>query len=312
MRNTFILKLRNISAFLLTISALFPVVGWGQNLRFTSGSVSGTNFPNVVLQLAGPSNLWVHVQRLGQVSQVWSNVGTNWMGSSGTLTVTQQLDNGSYGFFRARSTNGNHLSTNGFGAVVGTLDPTYSLLGNPFTAKDISQLILSPPEGLTVYKWLTASNSYQSADYGFGEWSHPLSVGQMDAVLVMNPTTNPVSYTVQGLFNTNLLSKSIPVGMSLIGSPLYRLLSTDNLVDRLGTNLLGGLSSLPVRSPGFAVESSIQRLKSSTNLDYTEYKLTNAAWYSGSVKTNVDLYLTEGFWLYKPTNATWTVRLPLW
>jgi len=40
--------------------------------------------------------------------------------------------------------------------------------------------------------------------------------------------------------------------------------------------------------------------------------VTNTVWQSSGTNTVVPLGLTEGFWLNKPTNATWTVNRTIW
>ena len=83
-------------------------------------------------------------------------------------------------------------------------------------------------------------------------------------------------------------------------------------VDTLDTNNYGGVSLLPVRSPGFDPEAQLNRLKTKASVSYTEYVLTNALWTTNGVQTSVPLHLSEGFFLYKPTNATWTVTREIW
>jgi hypothetical protein len=36
------------------------------------------------------------------------------------------------------------------------------------------------------------------------------------------------------------------------------------------------------------------------------------AWQTNGVTTTVPLHLAEGFWLNKPTNATWTIHRRIW
>ena len=81
----------------------------------------------------------------------------------------------------------------------------------------------------------------------------------------------------------------------------------------LGTNRYGGCSLLPVRSPGWITECTIDRMIDTAG-DYRIYVLTNSVWQTSGTNTVVPLELAEGFWLEKPTNTnfTWTVTVPIW
>ena len=284
-----------------------------QSLRFTGGNVAN-NFSTVTLTLAGPTNTLIQLQRLGRSNQVWQTVGYGYTGTNGTLTLTNSLDEGIYGYFRAQTTNGTYRSTNAFGTVAGYLFPGWSMIGNPFAANWVTNIIRNPSEGLLVYKWRNASNVFHLITHEFGTWSDTTNlVEQMEGIIVQNPATNTVRYVVQGIFSTNALTRSLPTGWSLLSSPLYKLtVPSEYRVDTLDTNRLGGFSQLPVRSPGFPLESKLEQLVGSSSYTLASYSLTNSAWRVGGVVTNIHLGLTEGFWLNKPTNATWSVSLPIW
>lgn len=284
-----------------------------QSLRFTGGNVAN-NFSSVTLTLAGPTNTLIQLERLRRTNQVWQTVGYGYTSTNGTLTLSNSLDEGVYGCFRAQTTNGTHRSTNAFGAVAGYLFPGWSIIGNPFAANWLTNIIRNPSEGLLVYKWRNAITNFHLVNYEFGVWSDTTNlVEQMEGIIVQNPATNTVRYVVQGLFTTNTLTRSIPAGWSLLSSPLYKLtVPSEYRVDTLDPNRLGGFSQIPVRSAGFPLESKIEQLVSSSSYTLAGYSLTNSAWRVWGVVTNIELQLTEGFWLNKPTNATWNVSLPIW
>lgn len=294
----------------LLASVLVPAFAWSQSLRFGSGSVSGTN---VTLTLAGLTNTWCQVERLNRTNQVWDNVGSAYLGTNATATFNTTLHEGIYGFFRTKSTNGTYLSTNAFGAVAGTVGTGYYLLGNAFAAQTLTQIVPSPNEGTTVHLF-RAGGYYDSASYdsGAGLWDTNYTVTQLEGFFLQNVATNAQPYLLSGLFTTNTLSKGLTNGNNLIVSPLYKLTAPAIWkVDELNTNQLGGASLLPVQSTGFNPQAKVQRAKD-TVPNYDTFSLTNGVWRLTNTNTVVPLGLAEGFWLYKPTNATWNVSLSIW
>ena len=92
-----------------------------QSLRFTSGAIFNTN--QVSLWVAGPAAtiLTCTLESLNLTNQTWQTVSTYTINNGGPTNLTSSLFNGTYGFFRTRSTNNAYLSTNAFGAIVGSV-----------------------------------------------------------------------------------------------------------------------------------------------------------------------------------------------
>lgn len=300
-----------MKAFSLLVATVFlPAFAWAQSLRFSSGSVSNCN---VTLNLAGLTNTWCYVERLNRTNQVWDNVGSAYLGTNAAATFNTTLHECVYGFFRAKSTNGTYLSTNAFGAVAGTVGTGYYLLGNPFGAKTLTQIVPSPNDGTTVHLF-RVGGYYDSSSYdaGAGAWDTNYTVTQLEGFFLQNVATNVQPYLLSGLFSTNTLSKGLTNGNNLIVSPLYKLTAPAIWkVDELNTNQLGGASLLPVQSTGFNPQAKVLRARD-TVPNYDTYSLTNSVWRLNTTNTVVPLGLVEGFWLYKPTNATWNVSLSFW
>jgi len=297
--------------FLLTVAQ--SIYG-ADALRFTSGTVS--NFTAISLNLAGPSNLVIQVERLNRTNDVWESQGNVTLGGSGTGTFNSSLIEGIYGFFRAKATNNSTFSTNAFGAVCGYLGNGLSIIGNMFKAQDLTNVLTTPVNGMQAYKWDNSSGSFASYSYvaAFGAWS-PSSfvVDPMEGIFVRNPQTNINRYTISGLFDTNAISKSLPSGYSLICSQRYHVVETNTWkIDILNTNQLGGASQVPVQSPGFNPQAIINKALDNVP-NYSTNNLTSGnLWQSGGTNVVVPLNITEGFWLNKPTNATWVVNRTIW
>ena len=60
-----------------------------------------------------------------------------------------------------------------------------------------------------------------------------------------------MSYVIDGLFDTNNISKTLYPGLNLVATPLYHITVTNTwIVDVLDTNQVGGASALPVQQSG--------------------------------------------------------------
>jgi hypothetical protein len=296
---------------ILVASLLVAAVGamQAQPLVFTGGTVS--NYSNVVLTLHGPTNQVIQVERLKRSNQVWQSVATATLNASGNATVTNALDEGIYGFFRAETTNGVTKSTNAFGAVAGTVAPGYDMIGNPFGGALLTSLLPAPADGTMVYQY--TNGNYQIATYVQTNWDQSLFISQGEGVIVLTPT-NVVSqrYLVSGLFTTNTISRTVSSGSSILCSPLYGLLVPSAWeVDLLSTNRLGGYSTLPVQSTGNPQSTIYRMVDSAGNYQTFTLAATNV-WTTSGMPTTVPLNLTEGFWLNRPTNTTWSFSVPIW
>jgi hypothetical protein len=271
-----------------------------------------SNATNVILYLHGPTNQVCLVEQFNPSVQAWQTVDAELLDNYGSAQFETTLWNGCYGLYRAKTTNAPcYYSTNTFGAIAGWLSGGQTLIGNPFWARDISEIIPEPVEDTTVYCWNNASNKYDGATFAFGAWDQPLNVGTFDGILVVAPSNTWQRFVLNGPIDTNAITKAIPSGSSLLCSPL---LETDStwLVDLLTTNNLGGLSQLPVATPWYDPQSTITRMLNTQGY-YQDYTLsTNNVWQTNGVATTVPLHLAEGFWLNKPTNATWTINRRIW
>lgn len=298
-----------MKTLVLIAAALCGISAQAQSLYFTSGTVS--NYTNVTLNIQGPSNLVCQVERLSYYSQQWEWQGNVTL-SNGAAIFNSALYGEYYGFFRVKSTNGVYLSTNAFGAVSGYVPNGYSIIGNPFAATSITNIMPTAGTNTLVYKYNNAVTNYSTAKYTIGRWLNPFIVNQTEGIMVNNPT-NEFRYIVSGIFTTNTIGKTIPSGLSLQCSPLYQVMDTyTGQIDLLTTNLYGGYSSLPVRSAGFNNECNLLFLTNRYAWEYQTYTLSNNNWNTYGWPTSVPLHLVEGFWIDKPTNAVWTTQFRIW
>ena len=315
---------------LLLQLAAISIVGTAQaqSLRFTSGEIFNTN--QVSLWVSGPSvtNLNYVLERLDLTNQTWQTVSTYTINSGGPTNLTSSLFNGTYGFFRTRSPNHAYLSTNAFGAIVGSVGPGLSLLGNPFGATTITNIFPNPAEGSSVEKWNNSTTNYVVSNFSFGTWDTNFTIGEVEGFFIDNGGTNAMAYQFSGLFTTNTVTKLVPTGFSIITSPSYYLITPPTLWnDTLTNNVLGGKFSIPVQTPGYSPQSEVDKWIAATN-GYAKYYLTNLVttnfvgtnswrqtnlvWTLSGTNVYVPLYLGEGFFINKPTNATWSFNRPIW
>jgi hypothetical protein len=272
-----------------------------------------TNATNVILYLHGPTNQVCLVEGLNPSNQAWQTLGAEPLDNYGFGQFNTTLWNGCYGFYRAKTTNTpGYYSTNAFGAIAGCLSGGQTMIGNPFLARNISEIIPEPAEFTTVHRWINVSNQYESVSYCFGGWDQTLDIGAFEGFIVDAPANTWQRFVFSGLFDTNVITANIPSGFSMLCSPLYETDSTTWLVDLLTTNKLGGNSLLPVQTPWNNPQSTIYRMVDALG-NFQTYTLgaTNA-WQTNGVTTTVPLHLAEGFWLNKPTNATWTIHRRIW
>jgi hypothetical protein len=309
-----LLRLAALLGLITTVSA--------QSLRFTSGYTYDNL--NIWLQLRGPTNRWIYVERLRHLTQTWQTLSTNWIDSTGyvSLGLTNAHDSGFYAILRARTTNDSHLATNGYGSVSGYLGQNYSLIGNPFATNWPPGTFRNPADGTIMY--LHRNGNYTTAEYAAGEWIQAPTVNTCEGMLVYNPSTNALHYIASGIFVTNSFTYNLESPVDLICSPLFRIqapltnsVALTQRVDLLRTNLLGGLSNLPVT--GSCTTNDVVdlfKLAGAAGPTYTEYNLgCNAASWTTTNGTwvNIPLYLSEGFWLGLTTNRVWTIPgRPLW
>jgi hypothetical protein len=305
--------MKNIIAFLLSGTCL-TTVSYGEFLRFTNGSV-GTSLTSVTLNLAGPSNLVVQIQRLNKTNDLWEAQG-NLTLTNGSGIFTNSLIEGIYGFYRAKATNDSYYSTNAYGAVVGSLTNGTSMIGNIFGTLNLTNIIRNPVGGTQVYKWNNSSGIYTVYEYDsdFQSWDNPPgNFALCEGLIVKNPSVNTMRYVIDGLFDTNTITTSIPTGLSLLATPLYHITITNSwIVDTFTTNHIGGASNIPVQSSGYNPQSKIYQLWNSSGSYQTNSLSSANIWTSSGTNVTVNLKLTEGFWFDKPTNATWTVTRPIW
>ncbi|MFO1458706.1 MAG: hypothetical protein U1G08_04805 [Verrucomicrobiota bacterium] len=282
-----------------------------QTLYFSSATVLANN--TVQLTIAGPTNSTYYLERLNKTNQVFEIINTFTFTNNSSTTITASLSQGSYGFFRCQTTNGATKSSNAVGVVIGSVGSGYTLLGNPIASRTLASVFPAPQDGMTVLQWTPSITNYTSADYvgGVG-WTTNLTIASLEGFFVVNPVTNSVQYTFAGIFGTND-TKNLPKGDSLITSQrLYLVTPSTGQSDVLTTNNLGGYSVLPVLANGYSPQSRIDKYRMNTGT-YDQFYLTNSAgWYQGTTKTNVPIFLGEGFWINRPTNFVWNVYRPIW
>lgn len=282
-----------------------------QSLRFTSVTVFSNN--TVQVGISGPTNTTYYLERLNKTNQNFEVAATYKFTTNTSTNLTLSLSQGNYGFIRTESTNGAVKSTNAVGVVVGNAGYGYTLLGNPFGNRTLTNIFPNPIDGMAVYQWKHSITNYVAADYigGVG-WTTNLTIAGLEGFFLSNPATNLVRYVFSGIFGTNE-SKSVPKGDSIIASQRLELITpSTGQSDLLSTNDLDGYSNLPVFATGFSPQSRLDKYKPSTGT-YDQYSLTNSAgWYLNGAKSTVSIYLAEGFWISRPTNATWSVTRPIW
>ncbi|MCW5556977.1 MAG: hypothetical protein KIT22_03945 [Verrucomicrobiae bacterium] len=301
--------MHSTKAFLFACLTLLPLSA--QSLRFTSITVFSNN--TVQVGITGPTNATFYLERLNKTNQNFEVANTFTLTTNSTTNITLALSQGNYGFIRTESTNGAVKSTNAVGVVVGTVGYGYSLLGNPFGNLTLTSIFPSPIDGMSVYQWKNATTNYIAADYigGVG-WTTNLTIAGLEGFFLSNPVTNAVRFVFSGIFATNE-SKTVPKGDSIIASQRLNLITpSSGLSDLLSTNDLDGFSNLPVFATGFSPQSRIGKYDA-VSATYDQYYLTNSAgWYLNGVKSTVPIYLADGFWINRPTNATWSVTRPIW
>src|ERR1043166_3424977 len=211
------------TTLILAGSLLLTPFSFAESLRFSSGSVT-TALTNVVLNLAGPTNLVVQVQRLNKTNDSWESQGTVTLSNSGTASFTNSIVQGIYGFYRAKATNDSYYSTNAYGAVVGYLNGGYSMIGNIFGTQNLTNIIRAPDEGTQVSQYHSTSNTWTVLTYDFGAWSSaPVNFDICEGFFVLAPTNSAMRYVIDGLFDTNTISKTLYTNLNLIATPLYHI-----------------------------------------------------------------------------------------
>ena len=241
-------------------------------------------------------------------------MGNVTLNGSAAGSFVSTLHGGTYGFFRSVSTNGVYHSTNAFGATVGSLATNgYCMIGNPFDAQNVSDILPQPVENLKVYRWDNANSQYVQVTYRFGSWNNSMTVNGEEGVIVYNPTSTAVPYIFTGLFTTNAISTSLPTGYSMLCTPLYQIVTANSyVVDVLDSGTPGGASNLPVQSPGFDPQAYLFQMIDAAETYRTNIFTGSGFWQTNGVNASISLKLAEGFWLSKPTNSTWTVSRPIW
>lgn len=306
-----------MNKFLCSVCLVVTMSARADSLRFTSGTIK-PDLTNVVLSLAGPNNLVIQVQRLNKTNDTWESQGNLSLSASGTGSFTNSLVEGIYGFYRAKATNDSYYSTNAYGAVVGFLTSGgYSMIGNIFGRLDLTNIIRTPVDGTQVSKYYSSSNSYVVATYDDmdGTWSKPLSFDIAEGFFVKSPTNSAMRYVIDGLFDTNAITRTLYPNLNLIATPLYHVSPTNTwTVDTLTTSQPGGASSLPVQQPGYDPQCILLQLWDASGA-YQTNKLNSAGqWTSAGTNVAPQIKITEGFWLQRQTNTntTWTVSRPIW
>ena len=203
----------------------------------------------------------------------------------------------------------NVYSVNIVGYATVSVPPGYSLLANPLStgvtngANEIMPVI----DGEQILTWNGSGFSYVSFDSGFGGWvdanQAPAAAPSLPpgkGFFFYNPggfATNVtfVGQVVPGPLSTNCLQ--IPVGYSLIGSPLPATVTN--------------ITSAPVRLP---LIDGLQILTwNGSGYVYTSYDTGFGGWIdANSAPTNAPPYtLGQGFFLFQPSAAaTWCQNLP--
>lgn len=300
-----------LRTFLASTLVVLTAAVHGATLQFSSGSLSNGL---VRLTASGPTNLVCELQRLNPTNDTWAAIGNFTLSSSGTYDITTTLPTDGYGYYRTKSTNGTYLSTNAFGAMWFTLPDGYSIVGNPFKPLHLTNVFLSPVDGMTVDRY--ASNTWTSVDsFDFGAWNQDDTIGRGEGAMVYCPATN-VTAQFYGLFDTNSFSKTLDAGYSLLLTPLYHITSLSTMqVDSMTSSVPGGNSNLPIQS-SLSPEAEYAVVIGNSGPTYNDYVLTNSVWKLNNTNvSSVPIQWSVGFWWRNTStnSATWTINsIPIW
>lgn len=179
-------------------------------------------------------------------------------------------------------------SVNAVGFVNVVLPPGFSLVSNPLEGATNTVVALFPsslPNNSQVFKFNSASGSFQSSTFFFGTWSDPaMTLVPGEGFFFRNPSSTTITNTFVGNVKQGTLTTPLVAGFTLVASqvPQAGLVATD----------LG----LPVGN-----NETVFRFDNATG-SYASSTLFFGTWSAGEPSIGV----AEGFFMKKNATASWT------
>jgi len=179
------------------------------------------------------------------------------------------------------------FSVNAVGYVNVTLLPGFSIIANPLdTGSNTVQNILgTPPDGTTVYRFSNTSGQYAINSILFGNWGTPGDIiNPGEGFFISNPGTTPFTNTFVGTVMQGSLSNSVPAGFSILASQVPQAGQLDTVL-------------------GFpATDGDTIYQFTPSNQQYVANTFLFGSWSPAAPVINVG----EGFFVSKSTAAVWT------
>ena len=168
---------------------------------------------------------------------------------------------------------------------------------SPLAGRTLTSIFPGAQDGMTVLPVDSEHNQlHVSGLRGWGWVDDEPHDWESQEFFVVNPVTNAVQYTFAGYLGQMTRRVFRRAIRSLPRSGCTSSLRPPGQSDVLTTNNLGGYSVLPCSPQAFRPESD--RQVQDEHGYHDQFYLTNSAgWYQGTTKTNVPIYLGEGFWI---------------
>jgi subtilisin family serine protease len=245
------------------------------------------------LTVRGTSGITCTIQACTDlVAANWSNIGSVVL-SGGTATYTDaQATNYTARFYRVYS--GSKRSENVVGYHIRTIPSGFSMIANPFVAKDnrLAASMATAPWGSIVYQWSVRKQSFTTTI------ADDLLLGWTDEQATLEPGESALFYAPTnfvwkcfGDVRQNVATHTTPTGFSLQSS---------------SAPLAGAVTTVLGFQPSQG-DKVLKNVNSAGNA-YDEYVYSNGAW-SPSVPTVV---VGEGFWVYKAFGEPWVQNYSAW
>jgi hypothetical protein len=193
-------------------------------------------------------------------------------------------------FYRARSeATGKVVSTSAVGFVELDIPYGFSMRANPLITDQntVGSLLKGVPAGIMVYKYISGVN-FSVNGFEDGAWDRPEeSFGPGEGLFVRNGTIDTYWLSIVGKVPEGTLSVSIPVGWSILSSPLPKAGRADTIL------------GCPFER-GDNVHRYITELYQYEGHAYAG----NGVWQIGGPP---EIEFGEAFWVWTKRAATWTV-----